>query len=56
VPWVGPEQGPSLHWGKDTRCSAPNVVANLQTQPLISFRTRRHVNKACNIYLLMYEV
>jgi hypothetical protein len=29
VPWVAPEQGASLNWCKDVRCSAPNVVANM---------------------------
>jgi hypothetical protein len=29
VPWVAPEQGASLHWCKDARCSAPSVIANM---------------------------
>jgi hypothetical protein len=56
VPWVAPEQGASLHWCKDARYSGLSVVTNKLTQTTISFGTQRHVNKACDIYLLMSEV
>jgi hypothetical protein len=28
MPWVDLEQGASLHWCKDVRCSSQNIVAN----------------------------
>jgi hypothetical protein len=56
VPWVAPEQGVSLHRCGDTRCSALKLLHTRKQSHRQAFRTQRHVNKACNICLLMYEI
>jgi hypothetical protein len=55
VPLVDPERGASLLGCKDALCSSlkrrrreTNTIEN-------KFGTQRHMNKACNIYLLTYE-
>jgi hypothetical protein len=56
VPWVAPEQGVSLRRCRDTRCSALKSPDTRKHGYRQVFRTQRHVNKACNTYLLIYEI
>jgi hypothetical protein len=56
VPLVAPEQGVPLRRCKGTRCSALKFLHTRKHNHREVFQTQRHVNKACNIYLLMCEI
>jgi hypothetical protein len=56
VPWVAPEHGAFLHRCRDARYSVFKGVAYSEAWHPRSFRTYRHMNKACDIYSLMYKI